>query len=453
MTKPNVHAVHRDWLRDFPVIAQTKGIYLYTQDGRRFIDGSGGSSVVTSIGHGVTEIPEVMYAQAQKFSFYPAHAFTNDPFLDLSDLVVSLAPGELRDHSRVWVTCTGTDAVDDAVRLARQYWVERGQNSKYIVIGRWQGFHGNNISVAGYSGITSRRKTFQPMFVDMPHIPPAFCYHCPFESNLPQCNLMCARFLEKNIRQTGAENIAAFIAEPVVGAALGCVPAPEGYFQVIREICTKYNILFIDDEVMTGWGRTGKLWGIDHWGVTPDIIATAKGMTAGYTPLSAVIARDDIWGVLEKNNSPFKAGHTLNANAVSCAGGIAVIRHTLDRHLTENAKARGEQALTGLTAMMDRHPIMGDVRGKGMMFGFEFVQDRSTRQPFPPEMHVTSRFDQAAFQHGLVVYPCSGCIDGVLGDMTLMAPPLNATQAEMDEILTILDLSLGDLEKEFPSKS
>ncbi len=287
MTEPNVHAVHRDWDRPFPIIVRTEGIYLYDDDGRRYIDGSGGSSVVTSIGHGVAEIAQAMFDQAQQFSFYPAHAFTNERFLDLCDLVVSLAPGDLKDASRVWITCTGTDATDDAVRLARQYWVERGQPSKYQIIARWQGFHGNTISVAGFSGIVSRRRIFQPMFVDSPHIPPAFCYRCPFEKTYPECDLLCARTLETTIRQQGPENVAAFIAEPVVGAALGVAPAPPGYFQVIREICDRHDVLFIADEVMTGWGRTGQLWGIEHWETTPDIIATAKGMTAGYTPLSA----------------------------------------------------------------------------------------------------------------------------------------------------------------------
>ena len=252
------------------------------------------------------------------------------------------------------------------------------------MISRWQAFHGNNVAVAGFSGLTARRKIFQPMYVDSPHIPPAFCYRCPFEQTYPECNLLCARALETAIRQQGPENVAAFIAEPVVGAALGCVPAPDGYFQKIREICDRYDVLFIADEVMTGWGRTGKMWGIEHWGVTPDIIATAKGMTAGYTPLSAIIARDDIWQALERNHSAFKAGHTLNANAVSCAGAIAVINYSLSHDLAGNAAARGEQALAGLTDLMAKHPIIGDVRGRGLMFGFELVADRATRSPFPP---------------------------------------------------------------------
>ena len=448
MTQPNVHAVHRDWDRPFPVIVRAEGVFLYDADGRQYLDGSGGSSVVTTIGHGVAGIAQAMYEQAQHFSFYPAHAFTNERFLELSDLVVSLAPGRLQDASRVWVTCTGTDATDDAVRLARQYWVERGRPSKYLIIGRWQGFHGNTISVAGFSGILSRRRIFQPMYVDSPHIPPAFCYRCPFEKTYPECNLLCARALETAIRQQGPENVAAFIAEPVVGAALGVAPAPPGYFQQMREICDRYEVLFIADEVMTGWGRTGRLWGIDHWDTTPDIVATAKGMTAGYTPLSAIIARDSIWQVLQEHHSPFKAGHTLNANAVSCAGALAVIRYLQEHDLVENSRLRGEQVLAGLRSLMDRHPIIGDVRGLGLMFGVEFVRRRSTREPFPPERGVSARIERAALKHGLVTYPCTGSIDGTLGDMTLMAPPLTISPAEVDQLLGLLDRSIADVEQE-----
>lgn len=448
MSKPNIHAVHRDWDRPFPVIQAAEGIYLYDENGRKYIDGSGGSSVVTTIGHGVHEINKAMDDQAKKFSFYPAHAFSNQQFLDLSDKIVNLAPGELRNNSRVWITCTGTDANDDAVRLARQYWVESGHTSKYLVIGRWQGFHGNNIYVAGFSGITSRRRIFQPMFVDSPHIAPAFCYRCFYEKTYPECNLLCARALEALICQLGEENVAAFIAEPVVGAALGCVPAPPGYFECIREICTRYNILLIIDEVMTGWGRTGSMWGIEHWNVTPDILTTAKGMTGGYTTLSAVIARDNLWAVLEQNHSPFKSGHTLNANAVSCAGANAVIDYILTHNLIENARQRGEQALSGLHALMSKHPIVGDVRGKGLMFGFELVKDRSTKTPFEPQRHVSMLVEDAALQRGLVTYPCSGTVNGTAGDMMLLAPPLTITAEQIDTILNILDDSLSEVEKE-----
>lgn len=447
MTKPNIHAVHRDWDREFPLIVRAEGIYLYDDAGNRYIDGSGGSSVVTSIGHGVTEIPAAMFEQARQFSFAPSHAFSNQPFLDLCDTIVSLAPGNLKDNSRVWITCTGTDAVDDAIRLARQYWVECGKASKYQVISRWQAFHGNNIALAGVSGLTSRRKLFQPMFVDSPHIPPAYCYRCPYEKTYPGCALLCARSLETAIRQQGAENIAAFIAEPVVGAALACVPAPAGYFQEIWSICDRNNILFIADEVMTGLGRTGKLWGIEHWDVTPDIMTNAKGITSGYTPLAAVIAQDSIWSALEKNHSPFKAGHTFNANPVSCAGANAAIAYLLSHKLTENSRLRGEQGLMGLDSLMQRHPIIGNSRGLGLMFGFELVKDRESKTPFPASEHISYMLGKETLKRGLVIYPCTGAIDGTMGDMVMLAPPLTISAQQMDDLLAILDDSLTALEQ------
>jgi adenosylmethionine-8-amino-7-oxononanoate aminotransferase len=446
MTKPNIHVVHRNWDRDFPIIERAEGIYLYDTTGKKYIDGSGGSSVVTSVGHGNREVVQAMAEQAEKFSIIPAHAFTNQPQLDLGDLLVQMAPGELKNNSRTWFACTGSDANDDAVRLARQYFIEKGKSSKYQIIGRWRGFHGNTISASGISGITGRRSIFQPMYVDSPHIPSAFCYRCCYEQTYPACNLLCARALESLIRQEGPETVAAFIAEPVVGAALGCVPAPDGYFQKIREICTKYEVLFIADEVMTGWGRTGMMWGIDHWGVTPDILTTAKGISGGYSPFSAIIARDEIWSVLQENHSPFKAGHTLNANSVSCSAAVAVIHYIQNHNLVENSRILGEQLLTGFHELMETHPIIGDVRGLGLMVGFEFVKDRHLRQTFPPQLKVSSLFEQAALANGLVTYPCTGSLDGIMGDMILLAPPLIITEEQVVEIIRIIDQSIREIE-------
>jgi adenosylmethionine-8-amino-7-oxononanoate aminotransferase len=447
MVNPHPYAVHRSWDRDYRVIERTDGVYLYDTEGKRYIDATGGSSVVVSIGHGVKEIPDAMYAQAQEYSFYPAHAFSNQHFRDLSESLAKLAPGEMKDNGKVWITCTGTDATDDAVRLARQYWVEKGVPSKYIVITRWQAFHGNNIAVAGFSGITQRRSIFQPMFVDSPHIPPAFCYRCPFELEYPACELKCARSLESMIRQVGPEYVAAFIAEPVVGAALGAVPAPDGYFQKVREICDKYDVLFIDDEVMTGFGRTGKMWGIEHWeGVTPDIIATAKGITSGYTPLSAVIAKNEIWQPLIDNNSPFKAGHTLNANAVSCVGAMAVLEYLQEHNLVERSAEMGAYMLSEMEDKLLRHRIVGDVRGLGLMVGFELVQDKQTKEPFDPKLLLSRQLEEEAFERGVITYPCSGTVDGQAGDMTLLSPPLTITREQIDEVVKVVDESLTALE-------
>lgn len=445
-TEPNEYTVHRDWSWGYPLITRTEGIYLYDTDRRKYIDGSGGSSVVVTIGHGVKEIAEAMHKQADKFSFYPAHVFSNEQALELGKIISDNAPGEMRNNCKTWLTCTGTDATDDAVRLARQHFIEKGQPSKFIVISRWQAFHGNSISAAGYSGHSFRRKIFLPMFNDSPHIPPAFCYRCDYDSIYPKCNLKCAKALESMICQYSPENVAAFIAEPVVGASLGAVPAPEGYFKEVRKICNKYNIIFIADEVMTGWGRTGKMFAIEHWDVTPDIIACAKGMTSGYTPLAAIMAKKEIWKPLEDNESPFIAGHTLNANAVSCAGAIAVINYLIKNKLVEKCAETGKYFLKRLEELLDS-PLIGDVRGKGLMLGFEIVKDKKTKEAFTAKQKLSKKFQDEAFKRGLIVYSCTGSVNGASGDMILIAPPLIIEKNQVDEIINILKESIKALEK------
>ena len=445
---PHPYAVHRSWDRDYAVIERTDGIYLYDEAGHRFIDGTAGSAVVMSLGHNVQEVNDAMLAQARKFNFYPAHAFSNRQFRNLSEMIVKLAPAGMKGDSKVWVTDSGTGASEDAMRLARQHFVERGIASKYMVIGRWQAFHGNSIAVASASGLTLRRSIFAPMFVNMPHIPPAFCYRCYFgETDCTTCGLKCAHALETEILQNGPENVAAFIAEPVVGASLGGAPAPAGYFQIIRQICDKYDVLMIDDEVMTGIGRTGKLWGIEHWeGVTPDIVIAAKGITSGYTPLSAVIARNKVWQPLIDNNSPYKAGRTMNANAVSCAGASAVLSYVLEHHLPEHCAEVGAYMLSEMKAKLLKHPIVGDVRGMGLMIGFEFVKDRQSKAPFDPNLRLSRQFEDEAYRRRLIIYPCTGSVAGQFGDMVLMSPPLIITREQVDELVAILDTSVGALE-------
>jgi adenosylmethionine-8-amino-7-oxononanoate aminotransferase len=437
--------VNRAW-KDFPIIARADDIYLYDTNGKRYIDGSGGTSAVTSIGHGVAEVPAAMAAQAKAFSYNPTQATVNQASLDLADLIAENAPGEMRNNCRTWFSVTGTGATDSAVRLARQHWLEKGQDSKYITISRWQAYHGMGIGACGYSGNTIRRMKFTPMYVDSPHIPPAYCYRCFAEKTYPECNLLCARMLEKTIRQIGPQNVSAFIAEPVVGASLGAVPAPDGYFQAIREICDRYDVLFIADEVMTAFGRTGRMWGIEHWGVTPDIIATAKGITSGYVPLAAVIAKNDVWQPLIDNNSGYRSGHTLNFSPVSCAAGIATINYILENNLVENARKVGSYFLNRMKELLDS-PIVSDVRGLGMMVGFEIVKDKATKAPFAPELGVSQRVNTEAMARGLIVYPLVGAVDGMAGDMIKLSPPLTTTTAQVDEIMTILHQSVEAVQK------
>lgn len=445
MSKPNEQAVQRRWDWHYPIMARAEGIYLWDTDGKRYIDGSGGSSVVTSIGHGVKEIAEAMARQAQDYSFYPAHVFSNPKLLELADLIAEIAPGELRHNCKAWMTVTGSEATDDAARLARQYWVVKGKVSKHIIISRWQAFHGDNIFAVSMSGLTARRRMFTPMFRDMPKIPPAFCYRCYFEKSYPECNLLCARVLEDAICQSGPENVAAFIAEPVVGSALACSPAPDGYLQIIREICDKYDVLFIVDEVMTALGRTGKMWGVEHWGVTPDIIAVSKSLTAGYFPVAAIIARNELWETLRAANAHFRAGHTLNASVIGMTASIETIRYIQKHNLVENARVVGSYFLEQLQSLLAYRTI-GDVRGKGMMLGLEIVADKESRAPFPPEREMSRIFSELTFERGLITYPCAGTVRGVAGDTILMAPPLITTKAQIDDMMVILHESVRAFE-------
>lgn len=429
------NVVQRSW-RDMPVMERGEGVYLYDAEGRRYLDGSAGSSVCVNIGHGVKRVRDATYAQMERISYAPTHVFSTDAQLQLAEIVADKAPGALRNNCRTWITCTGTDSVDAAIRLARQYHVARGDRSKTLVIGRWQGFHGNNLGVTGVHGHTFRRRLYVGMNINMPHIPAANCYRCPFEMQYPGCNLKCARALETEIRQQGEENVAAFIAEPVVGAALAAVPAPDGYFDTVREICDKYNVLLIADEVMTAWGRLGYWFGMEHWGVTPDIIATAKGMASGYATIAATIAREDIWATVEGMGLPFLAGHTMDANAVACATSVEVIRTIEDNDLLRNARETGAYLRERLGDLLDTG-IVGDVRGVGMMNGFELVRDQLTREPFDPALHVAAQVQAEALARGLVLFACTGSVEGIAGDMMLVTPPLTINRSQVDELVAI----------------
>jgi len=428
--------VHRSWKRPRPIIDHGEGIYLYDTEGKRYIDGSSGTSVVVNLGHGVEPIIEAMREQAKRIAFAAPHYFTNEPMLKLGQMVRERAPGEMQNNCRTWFSCTGTDAVDDAVRLARQYSVAKGKPSKYVVISRWQQFHGNQIGMAGVAGHTDRRRLLFPMFVNSPHIPPAYCYRCPFGDAYPSCNLKCAHALETEIHQIGEENVSAFIAEPVVGASLGALPAPDGYFHVIRDICDRYDILLIVDEVMTAWGRLGSWFAMDYYGITPDIIATSKGLTAGYTPIAATIAKEGVWQVIEKSGSPFMAGHTLAENPPACAAAVATLNYIEEHGVIENSKETGAYLLERLHELLD-FDIVGDVRGRGFMCGIELVKDQKTKEPFPPADKACMLVMMEGIKRGLILFPCTGNIEGVAGDMLLVTPPLITTRAQVDEIIAI----------------
>jgi adenosylmethionine-8-amino-7-oxononanoate aminotransferase len=440
--------VFRDLERDYPVVERGEGIYLYDTKGRKYIDGSGGSSVVTSIGHGNKRVSAVMAQQAETIAFSPAHCFANKPHIELCHKIAEIAP-EGMQHS--FLLSGGSEATENAVKFARQYEFERNNRGKFTVIGRWQGFHGNTFGAMTVSGITYRRRIYGPMMGHSAKIPPCFCYRCDWGLTYGKCNLECARALKKVIRQEGPENVLAFIAEPVVGAALGGVPAVPEYFPLIREICDELDILLIADEVMTGFGRTGANFGVDHWHVIPDIIATAKGISGGYTPLAAVILRDRIINLLREKHSNFRGGHTYCANPLSARVGIEVLNIIQEQNLIENCHRIGLRLLEGLKKLLD-HPTVGDVRGKGLMAGVEFVRNKKTKEPFPVEYTFGKRLFEEAFARGLVVFPASGTVDGVAGDHILLAPPFIISASQVDDLVAILDDAITAVERALPAE-
>jgi adenosylmethionine-8-amino-7-oxononanoate aminotransferase len=422
-----------------PIVERAEGIYLYTADGQRLIDGAGGLGCVTSIGHGVPEIVDAMAEQASSVAFIPMFQYLSRPTIELCDLISSLASGS---DPYVMLLSGGSEATESAVRLARQHHVEAGRESRFKIITRWQGFHGMTLGATGYSGHTGRRRKFAPMLPEQPHIPPAYRYRCQFCAEQPACNLKCAEALERAIKWEGPENVAAFIAEPVVGAALGSVPAPPGYFQAVRDICDRYGVLWIDDEVMTGFGRTGEWFANDHWdGVVPDIIVSAKGVSGGYTPLAVLIAQREVVRPLADNEANLVAGHTYVGNPLSSAIGLAVLRYIQRHDLLANCREQGAYLLSRLPELL-RYPIVGDVRGLGLMTGLELVRDQATKEPFPLEARAAHVLTETCRAAGLAVYPGQGTADGLVGDHVMLTPPLTVTREQVDEIMDALHMAV-----------
>jgi len=428
------HRVLRDRWKQ---ISYGRGVYLFDTEGQRYLDACAGVHVV-SIGHGIQEIVEAMAEQASKVCFTYSR-FITQPQIDLAQRIESLTPGEL---NRVFFVSGGSEATESAIKMARKYHLETGNPKKYKVISRWQSWHGNTIGALSMSGRTSWRSDYVPYLLNFPHIPPPYCYRCDYQKTYPECQLSCADELERVVRQEGSEYISAFIVEPVLGTSAACVVPPADYYPRIREICNEYNILMIADEVVTGFGRTGRNFGIEHWNVVPDIISVGKGLSSGYTPIAATIAVEKVYDAIYKESTSFIHGHTYGGNPLSCAVALAVQNYIETHDLVSQCARMGELMLDRLMPLQEL-PIVGEVRGKGLLIGIEFVADREKKVPFAPLQGVTEMIVDSIFEKGVLVMPgAPGLIDGVAGDHIAISPPFTITETEVNQTVEAVKESI-----------
>ena len=412
-----------------------EGVYLWDARGKQYLDFSG-SAVVNFIGHGVAEIAAAMASQATQLEFVHSSQFTTPVAEEYAAELLEFA-GKNFEGGCVYFTCGGSESIEAALKLSRQYQVEIGQTKRYQVISRGQSYHGSTLGALSVSGNKRRREIYLPMVREFAHVGFPYCYRCAFDctDGCRNCGQEYAAEFERAIEAANGE-VAAFIVEPMSGATLGAVVPPPGYLQSVAEICRRYGVLLIVDEVMTGMGRTGRNFAVEHWNVAPDVLVTAKGVSSGYAPLGAVLVSKRVASAIADGSGAFLHGFTYNSHPISLAAGRAVLRRLQKEELVRAAdsESRGStaailrQALEGL-----RHvQAVGDVRGIGLLWGVEFVADKATKQPFTPQLNFAGRVAQAAVNRGLLVYPMQGCVDGVAGDHLLIAPPAVITAEQID---------------------
>jgi adenosylmethionine-8-amino-7-oxononanoate aminotransferase len=422
-----------------PTAVSGDGCYLIDADGKRYFDGSGGAAV-SCLGHSDAEVIKAVQEQVAKLAFAHTGFLTSEPAEELADLLIANAPGDL---DRVYFVSGGSEATESAIKLARQYHLERGEPQRRHIIARRQSYHGNTLGALAAGGNEWRRQQFAPLLIDISHIAPCYEYVDRAEDESAfDYGQRAAQDLEDEILRLGEDSVMAFMAEPVVGATSGAVPAVEGYFKRIREICDKYGVLLILDEVMCGMGRTGHLFACDADGVAPDILCIAKGLGAGYQPIGAMLCSKQIYQAIEDGSGFFQHGHTYLGHPVATAAALAVVKTMLDRGLVQRSAEMGEKLQSALVAKFGQHPNVGDIRGRGLFRGIELVADRETKTPFDPKLGLAKKIKKAAFEAGLICYPMSGTRDGVHGDHILLAPPFILTEDQIDEIVTKLELAI-----------
>jgi adenosylmethionine-8-amino-7-oxononanoate aminotransferase len=434
----------RDLERDYPLADRGEGVWVWDESGNKYLDGCAGANV-TGIGHGVAEIAHKLAEEAKNIAYVPPQHFLHRAPLDLAQKLISMAP---EGYSRVMLLSGGSEAIENAFKIARQCHVLNGNEQKYRFISRWQGFHGNTLTADAAGGHSGRRTLYTPMLMNVPHIVPACCYRCAFNLTYPGCGIMCAKDLERVVVQEGPGYFSGFISETIVGAAAAAVtPVPE-YYPLVREICDRYDLLWIADEVMTGVGRTGSFLAVEQWGVLPDLVVLAKGLSSGYVPLAAILIHEKVFRAFREKKAAFIGGHTYNSHPVTASAGLGVLNYLEKQGVVEKVRDKGLIISDGLKSIADKHRIVGDLRGRGLMWGLEFVQDKISRASFETNKKVASFVTSKAMDNGLLVYPVSGCADGKSGDGILICPPLVINNEEIEILIKKLDETLGVVEKE-----
>jgi hypothetical protein len=430
----------RNFRKSYPIAARGEGCWITDKTGRRYLDASGQAAVV-SIGHGVSEIGQAMAHQSSQLAFAHTTQFHSEPAERLARRLLAIAPPNFRSGGRVYFTSGGSEATETAIKLARQFHLESGQPSRYRVVSRRQSYHGSTLGAMTVSGNVARRAPYQPMLTEWGHIAPCFCYHCPFHKKFPDCAIACANDLDDFLGANDPATVAAFIFEPVVGATLGAAAPPDGYAQRIATICRDRGILLIADEIMSGMGRTGKPFAIQHWNGEPDIILVGKGIASGYAPLGAVLIAPRVVDAFERGSGAFQHGFTYQAHPVATAAGNAVLDYIESQKLYDRVDPAAAILRAELSSL-ESHPNVGEIRGLGLLLGMEFVKNKSTREPFPKENNIADRIRQAALDENVLTYPTQGCVDGINGDHILLAPPFIISPQESRLIATAIRSAL-----------
>ncbi len=448
------HVFHRNSRHDYPWIETGEGCWLIDRDQKRYLDACGGAAV-SSLGHQHPAVLKAMHAQIDRLAYAHTSFFSSAPAEALADRLVALSPffgeDQARRLDRVYLVSSGSEAIEAALKLARQVALERGEVKRTKFVARRQSYHGNTLGALAVGGNAWRRAPFQDLLMPVTHVSPCYAYRGKLQGETDrQYSERLVLEFEQTVVAQDPETILAFIAEPVVGATLGAVPATEGYFHGIRKVCDRYGILLILDEVMCGMGRTGSLFAYEQEGIQPDMVTVAKGLGGGYQSIAALLTSAAVHDAIAQGSGFFQHGHTYLGHPVACATAVAVLDVMTEEAIVEGVTAKGTRLAAALHEELRDFSWVGDIRGRGLFIGIELVADPLTKQPFPPEKKLHARIKQRALDHGLMCYPMGGTLDGQRGDHILLAPPLVMPDHELDEVAHRLSGVLAEIARELP---